>query len=62
MLIILQNNRNLRVITDDIKKDGDEVIVYSENVPNLLNIDYDEKLHKQVMIKLYDKYSRKRVF
>ena len=62
MLIILQNNRNLRVITDDIKKDGDEVIVYSENIPNLLNIDYDEKLHKQIMIKLYDKYSKKRVF
>ena len=62
MLIILQNNRNLRVITDDIKKDGDEVIVYSENIPNLLNIDCDEKLHKQIMIKLYDKYSKKRVF
>ena len=62
LIICAQNNGLIKVITDDEKREGEEIIIYKNANPILINIQYEKDSYKNIMSKLYDKYSQKEVF
>lgn len=62
LIICAQHHNGFKVLTDDPKKDGEEILLYSNDFPVLVNIVYDKEDHKKIMGKLYDKYIKKEIF